>query len=99
LKGFTEENLRKLGFNERQVKAVLYVKEKGKITNKEYREVTGLSDEGARTDLNELVEKRILLAKVVEGMFIMFLDRLAISWRLLGDSGDYLANRRNTKLK
>jgi ATP-dependent DNA helicase RecG len=63
LKGFTEENLRKLGFNERQVKAVLYVKEKGKITNKEYREVTGLSDEGARTDLNELVEKRILLAK------------------------------------
>ena len=60
---FTEENLRKLGFNERQVKAVLYVKEKGKITNKEYREVTGLSDEGARTDLNELVEKRILLSK------------------------------------
>lgn len=63
MKGFTEENLRKLGFNERQVKAVLYVKEKGKITNKEYREITGLSDEGARTDLNELVEKRILLSK------------------------------------
>jgi len=40
---FTEENLKKLGISERQIKAVMYVKEKGKITNKEYRELTGLS--------------------------------------------------------
>jgi ATP-dependent DNA helicase RecG len=31
---YTEEYLRNLGFNERQIKAVMYVKEKGKITNK-----------------------------------------------------------------
>jgi len=57
---YTEEYLRDLGLNERQMKAVMYVKEKGKITNKEYREITGLSDEGARIDLGELTEKRVL---------------------------------------
>jgi ATP-dependent DNA helicase RecG len=36
---FTEEQLQKLGLNERQVKAVLYMKERGKITNKEYQEI------------------------------------------------------------
>lgn len=33
---YNEEYLRELGLNEWQVKAVLYVKEKGKITNKEF---------------------------------------------------------------
>lgn len=58
-----EEHLRKLGLNERQIKAVVYVKEKGRITNKEYRELTGLSDEGVRIDLNLLIEKELLSAK------------------------------------
>jgi len=56
---FTEEFLQKKGLNERQRKAIAYVKEKGKITNKEYRELTGLSDEGARTDLNMLIASGI----------------------------------------
>ncbi|MBC7361201.1 MAG: putative DNA binding domain-containing protein [Candidatus Aminicenantes bacterium] len=56
---YTEENLRKMGLNERQIKAVRYAKEKGKITNKDYREITGLSDEGARLDLMDLVNKHI----------------------------------------
>uniref|UniRef100_A0A7C4YSL3 Uncharacterized protein n=1 Tax=candidate division WOR-3 bacterium TaxID=2052148 RepID=A0A7C4YSL3_UNCW3 len=34
---FTEKYLEKLGLNERQIKAVLYAKTKGKITNKEYQ--------------------------------------------------------------
>ena len=41
----------------------MYVKEKGKITNKEYREMTGLSDETVRRDINELVEKGVLLLR------------------------------------
>lgn len=57
---YTEEYLHGLGLNERQIRAVRYVKERGRITNKEYREITGLSDEGARLDLNELVRKGIL---------------------------------------
>jgi len=60
---YTEEYLRNFGLNERQIKAVRYVKEKGKITNKEYREMTGLSDEGVRIHMNELVEKGVLLSK------------------------------------
>jgi len=60
---FTESMLEKLGLNERQLKAVKYVKEKGKITNKEYRAMSNLSDEGARIDLNYLVEKGIFLSR------------------------------------
>jgi len=52
-----------MGLNERQIKAVMYVKVKGKIANKEYRKITGLSDEGGRIDLNELAEKGVLLLK------------------------------------
>lgn len=33
----TEEQFTKLGLNARQVKAVFFVKEKGKITNKDYK--------------------------------------------------------------
>ena len=56
---WNEKNLKELGLNERQIKAVMYVKEKGKITNREYRELTGLSDEGSRIDLIELTKKGI----------------------------------------
>ncbi len=59
----SEEQLRKLGLNVRQVKAVIYVKENGKITNKEYRDLNNISDEGARIDLNGLIEKKIFIAE------------------------------------
>lgn len=60
---YTEDQLKKLGLNERQIKAVLYIKENGKITNKEYRNMNNISDEGARIDLNNLIDKNILIAK------------------------------------
>jgi|GEM_PF-5445089 len=37
--GYILEITQITGLNERQKKAVLYVKERGKITNKEYREM------------------------------------------------------------
>jgi ATP-dependent DNA helicase RecG len=55
--------MKKLGLNERQIKAVLYVKKNGRITNKEYRELSGLSDEGSRIDLKILIDKNILKQK------------------------------------
>ena len=58
---YTEENLRKMGLNERQIKAVLYIKQKGKITNKDYKNLTGISRQMATIDLNQLVEKGILI--------------------------------------
>ncbi len=53
----TVEQLTKLGLNERQLKAVEYVKEKGKITNKEYQELNSIAKPTATRDLAELVEK------------------------------------------
>jgi ATP-dependent DNA helicase RecG len=64
---YTEEYLQKLGLNERQFKAVTYVKEKGKITNKEYQQLTNVSKPMATIDLKGLVEKRILLKLGVTG--------------------------------
>lgn len=64
---FTDEYLKKLGLNERQIKAVVYVKEKGKITNKEYQQLTNVSKPMATIDLKGLVEKRILLKSGVTG--------------------------------
>ena len=53
----TAERLIKLGLNERQLKAVEYVKGKGKITNKEYQELNSVAKPTATRDLGELVEK------------------------------------------
>lgn len=54
---FNEEDLQANGLNPRQIKAVMYVKEKGKITNKEYQEINQVSKRTANTDLSELVHK------------------------------------------
>jgi len=58
---YTKEYLTKLGLNERQIKAVMYVKKSGKITNKEYQELTKISRQTATIDLSELTEKSIFI--------------------------------------
>jgi ATP-dependent DNA helicase RecG len=63
----TEEQLSKLGLNERQLKAVLYVKEKGKITNKEYQEINDISRRTATDELAELTAKFGLLKNIGYG--------------------------------
>lgn len=50
------------GLNERQVEAVLYVGEHGRITNRVYRELFDVSNYTAAVDLKGLVEKQILVA-------------------------------------
>ncbi|HDZ85265.1 MAG TPA: transcriptional regulator [Candidatus Moranbacteria bacterium] len=56
---WNEENLKKLGLNDRQIKAVIYVKEKGRITNKEYQELNKISKPMTSIDLKGLVDKKI----------------------------------------
>jgi len=56
-----EQSLKELGLNERQIRAVLYVKEKRKITNKEYQEINQISNRTATYELKELVETFNLL--------------------------------------
>ena len=49
----TEDQLAKLGLNDRQLKAVNFVKEKGRITNSEYQELFDVSKATATRDLTE----------------------------------------------
>ncbi len=56
---YTPERLRRMGLNERQIKAVLYVKEHGEISNRDYRRLTGISDETARQELMALVKRNL----------------------------------------
>lgn len=60
---YTPEHLQKLGLNERQVKAVTYVKEKGRITNKEYQDSFSVKKRQATDDLKELEDKSIFSRK------------------------------------
>lgn len=55
-----EEDLRANGLNERQIKAVLFVKEKGRITNKEYQVINETNRRTALRDLDDLCKQGIL---------------------------------------
>lgn len=58
---FTPERLRTMGLNDRQVQAVLHVKARGRIGNKEYRELTGASKPTVTRDLEGLLEAGVLV--------------------------------------
>jgi len=58
---YTEEYLRGLGLNERQIRAVMYVKERGRITNREYQKVNQVSRQTAARELLALVESELLI--------------------------------------
>ncbi|MEG1555612.1 MAG: hypothetical protein RR356_02680 [Bacteroidales bacterium] len=60
---YNKENGNKLELNERQVKAVLYAKENGKITNKEHQEINKISERTSSRDLEDLIDKEIFTRK------------------------------------
>ena len=57
---YNEKYLQSLSLNDRQVKAILFAKEKGRITNKEYQEINQTTDRTALRDLELLMELDIL---------------------------------------
>jgi len=61
---YNKEDLTNLGLNERQIKAVLYAKEKGRITNSEYQSLNSVSKRTAAYELVELVEKHKVLKQL-----------------------------------
>lgn len=61
------EKLGKLGLNDRQVKAVMILKAKGKITNREYQEINETTERTASRDLSDLVEKGIIKSSGIKG--------------------------------
>lgn len=60
---YTEEQLKKLGLNARQIKAVLYLKEYKSISNQKYQEFFKVSKATSTRDLTELVDTFKLLKK------------------------------------
>lgn len=57
---FTEDQLKKMGLDDRQVEAVLFVKKHGEITNSIYQKVAGVSKATATRNIKELEEKGVL---------------------------------------
>jgi len=65
--------LQSLGLNDRQIKAIFYTKEKGKITNKEYQELNVISKRTATNELTELTVKfKVLIKKGTSGAGISY---------------------------
>ena len=58
---FNAVDLGKLGLSDRQIKAMLYVKEKGKITNSEYQEINEIGKSVTIDELRNLVDKQLLV--------------------------------------
>ena len=56
---FSKEQLEKLGLNDRQIKAVEYVKTKGRITNSEYQTLNEISDRTSSRELENLYQIEI----------------------------------------
>lgn len=64
---YTEEHLSKLDLNERQIKAVLFVKERGEITNSLYQELNTIGKSVAATELLDLTTKGLFLKTTATG--------------------------------
>jgi len=63
---YNKKHLASLNLNERQLKAVLYVKEKKSISNSIYQDLCDVSKATASRDLTELTEKHMLLKRTGE---------------------------------
>ncbi len=64
---YNSEYLEKLGLNQRQIEAILFVQSKGKISNKDYQKIAKCSRNTATNDLKELVNKKILKSSEISG--------------------------------
>ncbi len=58
---YAHEDLVKLGLNQRQEAAIEYVRTHGSITNREYRELTGVEVVPASNELRKLMELRLVV--------------------------------------
>jgi ATP-dependent DNA helicase RecG len=64
---YTEEYLRTLDINERQVKAILYIKEHRKITNTKYQEINTVGKTLATEELRYLIDKELIIQSGSKG--------------------------------
>jgi len=59
----TEEYLETLGLNDRQMKAIEFLKEHKRITSKKYADLFRITNRTARNDLKKLVDKDVVIQK------------------------------------
>jgi len=64
---YNQDYLKQLGLNQRQINAIMFIKSKGKISNKEYQKITDCSRNTATNDLKDLVNKNILKSSKISG--------------------------------
>ncbi|MGV8947040.1 MAG: ATP-binding protein [Lutibacter sp.] len=70
---YNEKYLFELGLNGRQVKAVLFAKEKGKVTNSDYQQLNTVSKRTATTELTDLTDNfKIIIKKGTRGAGIFY---------------------------
>jgi len=60
-KAIDDQKLHKLNLNDRQKKAIEYLKAKGEISRKEYAEISRVSLRQANKDLNYLLQKKVII--------------------------------------
>ena len=68
----TKESLLAAGLNERQARAVLFVQAKGRITNAQYRQLTGIGRVTAFKELDDIVKKGHLVKVGTTGQAIYY---------------------------
>jgi ATP-dependent DNA helicase RecG len=73
---YTEDYLKTLDLSERQIKAILYIKQYGKITNTDYQTLNRTSHRTAARDLQELVERLFIDRKGTTGKGTYYVLRL-----------------------
>ncbi|MCD6456514.1 MAG: putative DNA binding domain-containing protein [Methanophagales archaeon] len=94
---YTEEYLKELELKERQIKAVMYVKEKGKITNKEYQQINHTTRETSKRDLEVLVNKDVLKRRGKGRNVYYELGQLGQNWVKIGSRLGQLRNNGASK--
>ena len=63
---------RELGLKDRQIEAMTFVRERGSISNKEYRELCEVSRQTAHEDLRKMVALDLLVANGTTGRALTY---------------------------
>lgn len=65
---YSEAHLRKLSLHVRQIKAILYLKENGKLTNAIYQQLNQTTRNTATRDLQNLIARKIIISNTKKGV-------------------------------
>ncbi len=73
---YNEEYFEKLRLNKRQIKAVLFTKEKGSITNSQFQEINSVGKSVSTIDLQDLVVRNIITQQGKSGRAVKYVLKI-----------------------